>query len=156
VTVEPLVEIPGFELIARAVVTDGPRVLLAQPSGDGWFFLPGGHVELGESVTAALRRELTEELGVADARVGGLLAVTETKYHDARGHHHEVNLVFHVEATGVEDRSQEAHIDFRWVDRSALDDLEIRPAPIAEVLGSSLHAPRLQLLSEGFDIVQEP
>ena len=47
------------------------RVLLMRRAGtgffDGLFSLPGGHVEPGESVRAAARRELREETGFAAA-----------------------------------------------------------------------------------------
>lgn len=141
----------SIEVIARAVIRVGPKVLLAQPTGSSWYFLPGGHVEFGEPAARALRRELAEELGVADVEVGDLLAVTETRYADARGDHHEVNLVFDVTATGVEGRSREAHLQFRWVDLSGLGDLEIRPAPAAELVRTRLAGPRVPVLCEGFE-----
>jgi 8-oxo-dGTP diphosphatase len=141
---------PSIELIARAVVRKNSKVLLAHPTGSSWFFLPGGHVEFGEPAAAALRRELTEELGVADVRIGDLLAVTETSYSDARGEHHEVNLVFDVSAPGVEGTSREPHIGFRWAEESDLDDLEIRPAPIGNLVRNRRDGPQVPLLGEGF------
>jgi ADP-ribose pyrophosphatase YjhB (NUDIX family) len=140
-----------IEVIARAVVRRGSMVLLAQPTGSSWFFLPGGHVEFGEPAATALRRELIEELGLTDAAVGDLLAVTETRYRDSRGDHHEVNLVFDVVAPQVAARSQESHIQFRWVEESELAALEIRPAPVARLLRAGLDGPRLRVLDEGFD-----
>ena len=84
---------PEIELIVRAVIVRGSRLLLAHSIGEAWYFLPGGHVEPGESAASALRRELDEELGVRDLHVGGVTAIIENRYADARGEHHEVNLV---------------------------------------------------------------
>ncbi len=56
------------KLVAAAVIRRGGRVLIAQRPPEGllgglWEF-PGGKLEPGESLDAALRRELKEELGV--------------------------------------------------------------------------------------------
>ena len=51
-----------------AVVLDGERVLLVQrgrPPSQGKWSLPGGLVHLGERLEDAVRREVTEECGLA-------------------------------------------------------------------------------------------
>lgn len=40
------------------------KVLLAQAIGEKNTFLPGGHIEFGESAKDALVREIEEELGL--------------------------------------------------------------------------------------------
>jgi 8-oxo-dGTP diphosphatase len=54
-------------VVAGACVRDGRLLLARRPDGDplaGFWELPGGKVEPGETPEAALRREWTEELGV--------------------------------------------------------------------------------------------
>lgn len=49
----------------RAVITNGDDILLVRNKhGRGWWNLPGGMVEQGESDEVALRREIAEELGI--------------------------------------------------------------------------------------------
>ena len=139
-----------MELIVRGLVRAGTEVLLARPSDDGWYFLPGGHVEPGEPAAVALRRELAEELGFGDAVIGGVLAISENRYADARGDHHELNLVFDVSTPGPEVRSSEPHLVFEWVDRSRVGELDVRPSSLAAVLTGAVDGPRLPVLSEGF------
>ena len=141
---------PEIELIVRAVITRGSRLLLAQPTGETWYFLPGGHVEPGEPATYALRRELEEELGISDGQVGGVLAVTENRYEDERGEHHELNLVHRVVVGEDMGGSREAHIAFEWFELSELGAVEVRPPAIAELLRTGLDGPELEVRTDGF------
>jgi 8-oxo-dGTP diphosphatase len=55
------------------------RVLLVQrgrPPGEGLWTVPGGRVELGEPLAAAVEREVREETGL-DVRCGALVEVVE-------------------------------------------------------------------------------
>ncbi|MFE2192183.1 NUDIX hydrolase [Streptomyces olivaceus] len=78
---------PPLREAARAVVLDsGQRVLLLRYDEDGGFWAtPGGRLELGEDYRAALRRELTEELGAADVLLGAQLA-ERRQHHPVAGH----------------------------------------------------------------------
>ena len=80
---------PGPAQATDCVLFDGDgRLLLirrAKPPYEGCFALPGGHVEVGETVEAACRRELFEETGlrVRDLRLVGVYSEPER---DPRGH----------------------------------------------------------------------
>lgn len=62
-------EYPAAPLVGiGAVVVDGGRVLLVQrgrPPALGRWSLPGGLVDVGEPLEAAVRREVAEECGLA-------------------------------------------------------------------------------------------
>ncbi|WP_308460893.1 NUDIX hydrolase [Streptomyces finlayi] len=63
---------------AAAIITDEiGRVLLVHPTyrDHGRWLLPGGVVESGEHPHVACRREITEELGLADLALSGVLAM---------------------------------------------------------------------------------
>lgn len=70
-----------------AVILDHDRVLLVQrghePSMGAWS-LPGGAVELGETLDAALAREVLEETGLS-VEVGPVLEVVDRVQFDADG-----------------------------------------------------------------------
>lgn len=65
----------------RAILLDqdGRIALVRHTYLDHWY-LPGGGVKKGESIHAALLRELAEEVGVTDARIERVLGV----YHSRR------------------------------------------------------------------------
>jgi 8-oxo-dGTP diphosphatase len=52
--------------IAAALIDDGAgRLLLVRKAGTRWFMQAGGKIEDGEDALPALRRELTEEIGLS-------------------------------------------------------------------------------------------
>ncbi|MDQ7858078.1 MAG: NUDIX domain-containing protein [Armatimonadota bacterium] len=126
----------AVEVIVRAVILSDGRVLLAHKPGAAHTFLPGGHIEPGESAAAALRRELLEELGVA-ATVGRFLGAVEHAWTEGGGGH-EVNLLFLAHADGLPaDRppaSREPHIEFFWQATDALAARRLEPRVLCEVL----------------------
>lgn len=120
-----------IEVIARGVLIRGGKVLLCRNIKHGYLYLPGGHVEFGESARAAAAREFLEETG-ARVQVGNLVMVSEGAFGTRKRAHHEVNLLFHVEQQGggakaARISSREAHLAFEWVELAAAADLDIRP-----------------------------
>jgi 8-oxo-dGTP pyrophosphatase MutT (NUDIX family) len=121
------------EIIARAVVRRAGRLLLVRERTTAWSFLPGGHVEPGERVEAALVRELAEELGTGSS-ITGFVGVVEHGYVADGIAHHELNLVFEVTIASSDPVSQEDHLTFHWLPLDQLADADIRPATLKAAL----------------------
>ncbi len=110
---------------ASVAVWDGDRVLLARRAKEpamGLWSVPGGLVELGETVADAALRELMEETGVT-AAITGIVDVVDIieRAGDGRVAHHFA-LVFHTARylSGTARAGDDADA-VAWV---ALDDLD--------------------------------
>lgn len=139
----------SIEVIARGVFIRASRVLLCRNVRRGYYYLPGGHVEFGESAAEALEREWAEECGL-HVKAGALCLVTEGSFSAKGIKHHELNLVFHVEHPGELPRSIRSHeksIAFEWIDLAAIVDTDVRPAAVKAWLVSSGHS-RAEFVSE--------
>ena len=116
-------ELAGIETIARGVCLREGRLLLCRAKGGATTYLPGGHIEFGETGRQALVREVKEELGL-DAQTGKFLGVVENAFTQHGKPHAEINLVYElILPPNAEIAAREDWIAFEWRDRSDLGDL---------------------------------
>lgn len=130
------------ELIARGIVVVRGSALLCQNRKHGYYYLPGGHVDPGESAAEALAREFLEETTLR-VRVGRCIAATEEAFRQGGDCRREINMVFHVElppgasspGTTTPGRSSppivtsaEPKIAFAWLRSSELAAADLKPA----------------------------
>ena len=125
-------EISGIEILARGVCVADGKVLLCRPKKGGYTYLPGGHVEFGETSREALVREMQEETGLA-ATAGDLLGVVESQFEQHGKKHCEISLVYCMTIEPAPDASQPvaAHEDwiaFEWRPVCELDAANMLPA----------------------------
>ncbi len=125
-----------------AVLRWQDRVLLCRhekPGRGDYWLLPGGGVNSGESLTAALHRELREEVGIEDEiPVEGPVAIVDSiAPQRAFAAKHVVHIIFagdlsgrSLEAATSQDAAVRGH---RLFDRTELDDVVLHP-PIQRFL----------------------
>ncbi|GAC1478379.1 MAG: hypothetical protein PVSMB9_00790 [Candidatus Dormibacteria bacterium] len=132
------------QIRVAAVISHEQQLLVVEhrKRGQRYWVLPGGRLEPGETLKAALQRELKEELAV-EGQVGQLLAVYETLAPDR----HTVNLAFGVEIGSRQpqiDRNDPVLAGWRWVDLPALNQMDLRPpiaAALAEIIAEGMRGP---------------
>lgn len=115
-------ELAGIETIARGVCVVDGNILLCRAKGGKTTYLPGGHIEFGETGRQALVREIKEELGL-DSSTGAFLGVVENSFLQHGAPHSEINLVYELSLAQGEIHAQEDWIEFEWRPLSDLGDL---------------------------------
>ena len=122
----PEYELAGIETIARGVCIREGKLLLCRAKGGGSTYLPGGHIEFGETGRVALVREMKEETGL-DAACGRFLGVTENSFIQHGRPHAEINLVYELEIATTEVKSAEEWIEFLWCPLADLEAANLLP-----------------------------
>lgn len=110
--------------VGAVVVRDGKLLLVQRGRGAavGQWSLPGGRVEAGEALAAAVARELYEETGLR-GRVGELCGVAERA---GEGWHYVI-LDYWVDAPSGEPVAGDDARDVRWAARGDLQRLDLVP-----------------------------
>ena len=128
------------------VQDEAGRILLIRRSDNGLWALPGGGLELGETVNECAVRETREEAGI-DIAVIGLVGIYSNPAHVIAYSDGEVRQQFSICLRGrplggsLQPSSESTEV--RWVAQSALDNLPI-------------HSTMLERLDRGFAHDAEP
>jgi ADP-ribose pyrophosphatase YjhB (NUDIX family) len=110
--------------VSALVLNARGQLLLQRRSDNGRWGLPGGSVEIGESVTAAIRREVLEETGLETeiVRLIGVYsdpALQVVRYGDGNVVHY-VSLFFLCRIRGGELRTCEETLELAFFDGAAI------------------------------------
>ena len=139
----------NIHVLSRGVVIDQEHILLCKTLDleVNFYFLPGGHVEHGESVYDAVLREMNEETG-ASCRIKRFLGCLEYSFepgHSSICHNHEYNFVFELESDYLKMDKQipqlEAHIELLWTPLHQLSAIDFRAEPLRELIPCWLKSP---------------
>lgn len=112
--------------LGAVVVMDGNILLIlrGRPPYEGLWSLPGGKLNMGETIEEALRREVAEETGLS-IEVGNLAGVVESI--DPEGRFHYVILDYFATVSGGQLEAGDDASDARWVSLQDLAELNSTP-----------------------------
>ncbi len=121
-----------------AVIVDAGRVLLVQrgqPPLKGQWSLPGGAVEVGETLAAAVQREVFEETGLV-VEVGPIVDVLDRIHLDAaaRVEYHYVLIDYLCSVVGGHLHPQSDAADARWASPAELPAFGLQSVTLAVVM----------------------
>jgi len=122
--------------IVRGLLVHGEEIILCKVKDAKWFFLPGGHIEDGESARAALLRELHEEIGTSDYKITSFIGVCENIFPlEDDVSQHEINIIFKVDVPHeLKINTKEDHIEFVSIAKKNLKDYKILPTTLKDGL----------------------
>ncbi len=116
--------------VTAVIQDDDGRVLLIRRTDNDLYSIPGGGVELGETLTQTVQREVLEETGI-NVQVTGLIGVYSDPEHVIEFTDGEVrqefSICFRATPVGGELRTSDESKEVRWTDPADLDELHIHP-----------------------------
>jgi ADP-ribose pyrophosphatase YjhB (NUDIX family) len=120
-----------------AVIVEDDRVLVVRRATEplkGQWSIPGGALELGETLRAGAAREALEETSLT-VEVGEVLEVLDRIIHDASGktQYHYVLIDFLCRRLGGEAKAGSDVSEVRWLQRAELDSFEIADSAAAVI-----------------------
>jgi len=130
------------QLMVRGLIIQGGKLLAVQPADSGYWYLPGGLAEAGETAQSALKRIVTEHTAI-EPSIGHLAYVWQHKH----GHVQQLELFFVI--TNTKDYR---HVDLSVTKRGRKDLDEIgfvRPSQSAELQPKFLQTARLSKAVDG-------
>lgn len=127
----------NIHVVARCFLTNKDNTVLCRVKDASWYFLPGGHVENGESAKTALARELNEEIGNNDYTISKFIGICESIFQlNEEFLQQGVDIVYKVDTSDnfAIDPTREDHIEFVEVKTDKLSEYNILPASLKEAL----------------------
>lgn len=120
-----------------AIIFEGDQVLLVERAGEplkGWWSIPGGLLETGETLEAAIAREVREETGLA-VQVVSRFDIFERIMRDAAGRaeYHYVLVDYICRVTGGTLQAGDDVSRVEWVRCARIDEYRVTPGTAAAV-----------------------
>lgn len=135
-------ETERFSLRVRGLIKLDDKYLIIR-TGEDYFFLPGGHVEIGENTKIALIREIKEEVGI-DVNIKNIFCIHEQFYQNKNMNWHENVFYYIVEPTNnihtknwetiENDKGILKNLEFIWVNTKELKEIDLRPLVIKDLI----------------------
>ncbi len=122
----------SFKYRVSGILISNNKVLTVQMNDNGFYCLPGGHVELMEKSSDAIIREFYEETGI-QAKVEKLLYVTENFFEGNLGKCHELGMYYLLSCKNINtkdyttiehDKNGDMKLEFKWLDINNLNNFK--------------------------------
>ena len=117
--------------VSAFIQDDQRKILMIRRTDNDYYSIPGGQLELGETLAQAAVREVREETGI-DAEVTGIIGLYSNPNHviayDDGEVRQEFSICFRAKALGGQLRTSSESKEVHWVAPGDLDALNIHPS----------------------------
>lgn len=134
-----------FKFRVSGVIIKDNKVLLLEMDDAGFFCLPGGHVELGETTEEAMLREMMEET-TKETYIKKYLGNIENFFinkHNINIHEIAFYYLMDFKEDNIDikdliriedDQGTKVKLNFKWFNLDELDNINIKPEYLKEIL----------------------
>lgn len=130
------------QISGRCLIIQGDSIVLCKHLAGNYYFLPGGGLELGETLNQCITRELNEEMGVSENDIkihDDIIFVVENQGYDSRGNFkYGIEVVKRIDVSVQNIVCQEDLIDFDKIKISDLPNTKLYPESIKNWLIETL------------------
>ncbi len=128
----------GVLNIRVLLLIETPRGFIFEKHENGYYFAIGGRVKFNETSFDAAKRELEEEINNVDIKLE-FRGLVENFFTFKGEKTHEINFIYHGNLNEELDLSKldSGHAGFEYIDPTKVNELDIRPKILKEILGSS-------------------
>lgn len=138
-------EFGKFKLRVSAILIKNGKILVHEGKKFKGFCFPGGHVELGETTSEAIKREMREELNV-EVNIVDIFCINENIYTNnvnvvsqEINYYYKVELLFDVlpdepfEIIEIDKGTEKKH-KFHWIPITELVESNLQPIDISKLI----------------------
>ncbi|WP_328304447.1 NUDIX hydrolase [Actinomycetospora sp. NBC_00405] len=117
--------------VSAFVLDDDDQLLMIRRTDNGYYALPGGRHELGETMTKTVVRETEEETGIT-VDVTSLVGIYSNPDHvmayDDGEVRQEFSICFRARPVAGAPRTSDESSEVVWVPRAELDGIDVHPS----------------------------
>lgn len=145
----------NIHVTSRAVIIDEGYILLCKTSDleNNFYYLPGGHVENGESAEKTIIREIIEEAG-ANCIIKRLLGILEHSFKPGENsicHNHEYNFIFEITAEDLKIKNPNLQLEdkfkLEWINLEKIMEIDLKPKSLKNLISDWLKSNNINFYS---------
>lgn len=110
------------------LIVQAKKVLLIKEAAEGWWAVPGGGVDHGETIEVAIMREIEEELGAPASEVSSDFRIVHYDIGNVVDAVPRMNLFFKASVPEVSFKKTDHVSEWRWCTKDEFLQQELHPS----------------------------